>query len=258
MATKGFAIHFGLDKVNDSNYVEKYFREVEPLKYSVKDAEGLAEITRQQGFTEVFLRTNEKATREAFVDLLEKNIARLAAGDLLVISFSGHGGQSNNVMFKDDEPFDGMDELLCFYDDILLDDVFYYHLCQAVEGAKIHIIIDSCHSGGMDKLEGPSAPLKLDLRKFRPESRIKNYSGFDKCQKLKASTLFWAAVSPHELAGNGLFTQTLIRLWHQDQGKLNNQLFYRKLKKNSHPYYKPNQASGNNNQKFLLEKPFYL
>ena len=120
---KAYAIHVGLEQVDDARYAREYQRQMARLPKSADDANMLAEITRSQGFTEVFVRINKEATREEFVTLLATCISKLEAGDLLVISFSGHGGQALNVA-DNDEPYDGKDEFWCFYDDILVDDMF--------------------------------------------------------------------------------------------------------------------------------------
>jgi hypothetical protein len=256
MTAKGYAIHFGLDRVDDGFYAETYERKLDPLGSSAKDAIDLAAITQKQGF-EVHLRTNDKATREEFLRLFKLSAQKMQAGDLLVISFSGHGGQAENVMFED-TAFDGLDELLCFYDDILLDDALFYHLCLAPAGSKIHLIIDSCHSGGAERMEGETEPLKLPFDKFRPEVRIENYTGEHEDLAIRAATIFWGSARPSALAGNGLFTQTLVEVWHTDRGRSNYTRFYNTLRQRSHPQYRPAAPSGVNNESFLEEKPFQI
>lgn len=259
MSKKGYAIHFGLDEVDNQLYATQYKRKLEPLVWSAKDAQGLAEITHKQGF-EVHLRTNETATYREFLKLLTTTISSLEAEDLLIISFSGHGSKAENTMFKDDEAFDGCDQLMCFYDDILLDDHFFYQICQAPEGSRIHFIIDSCHSGGMEKLEevGEAEPLSLPFEKFRPEVRIDNYTGQYSDLAIKASTIFWGAARPSALAGNGLFTRKIMEVWKADRGRSDYRRFYNTLRQRMPVQYKPASPSGANNESFLREKPFQI
>ncbi|GAA0170867.1 hypothetical protein LIER_41037 [Lithospermum erythrorhizon] len=73
------------------------------------------------------------------------------AGDSLVFHFSGHGSQQIN--YTGDE-VDGFDETLCPLDfeteGMIVDDEINSTLVRPLpRGAKLHAIIDSCHSGTM-------------------------------------------------------------------------------------------------------------
>lgn len=73
------------------------------------------------------------------------------AGDSLVFHFSGHGLQKRNYTLDE---IDGYDETLCPLDyetkGMIVDDELNATLVRPLpRGAKLHAIIDACHSGTM-------------------------------------------------------------------------------------------------------------
>ena len=117
------------------------------------------------------------------------------------------------------------------------------------------MIADSCHGGGMYRFDDDL--LILPPGKFTKERRIKNYQG-ELDGEVVASVIFWGAVRPEKKAGNGLFSQTLAKLWKKDAGKMNYLRFYEKLKRKSNPKYIPHQAIRINSDEFEKEKPFFF
>ena len=70
-------------------------------------------------------------------------------GDSLVFHFSGHGAQQRS--YSGDE-VDGMDETLCPLDfetqGMIVDDEINAALVRPLpHGAKLHALVDACHSG---------------------------------------------------------------------------------------------------------------
>lgn len=73
------------------------------------------------------------------------------AGDSLVFHFSGHGSQQEN---DTGDEIDGYDETLCPLDyekqgEIVDDELNAILVKPLPPGAKLHAIIDACHSGTM-------------------------------------------------------------------------------------------------------------
>lgn len=68
----------------------------------------------------------------------------LTPGGLLILYFSGHGGQ---VSAAAPGEADGKDETLCLWDGPLRDDDVWRLLCEVPQGIRIWMITDSCHSG---------------------------------------------------------------------------------------------------------------
>ena len=97
------------------------------------------------------------------------------AGDSLVFHYSGHGSQQRN--YTGDE-VDGFDETLCPLDfetqGMIVDDEINATLVRPLpRGAKLHAIIDACHSGTM--LDLPflcRMDRSVALRTFLPYARL--------------------------------------------------------------------------------------
>lgn len=90
----------------------------------------------------------EDGTRDAFSRRVMDLARRAVAGDLVVIYFSGHGGQlpemENSIRFDET---DGLDETLCFPDGQMVDDELRRLFGQFQPGVRVIFIADSCHSG---------------------------------------------------------------------------------------------------------------
>ncbi len=80
---KSYAVVIGVGQYRTDKWPE--------LRYARKDAEGMAEILRGQGF-DVTTLYDRQATREAIISVFEDNLApRLARNDRVLVFFSGHG-----------------------------------------------------------------------------------------------------------------------------------------------------------------------
>ncbi len=104
---------------------------------------------------------NEQATAQAVLENLKKCAQELQAGDILFLSYSGHGGQVDNPEFytPDDK---GPDETWCLYDRQLLDDELFDAFCQFREGVRILVVSDSCHSGTVTR-DIPNDPVEMAI-----------------------------------------------------------------------------------------------
>jgi hypothetical protein len=141
------------------------------------------EIAMSQGFkVEMLLTPN--ATRDKVLKKLSTLAEKLKSGDLLVVSYSGHGGHIPDE--NGDEVDDGLDETWCLYDGQLLDDELHGAWMKFKAGVRILVFSDSCHSGTILKMrrgdmESPTperirrldemwqqqrVPLKLDRAKM--------------------------------------------------------------------------------------------
>lgn len=77
-------------------------------------------------------------------------VANVRPGDSLVFHFSGHGSQKVDDGGSDE--LDGFDETLCPLDyeinGMILDDEINETIVRPIpRGAKLHAIMDACHSG---------------------------------------------------------------------------------------------------------------
>lgn len=136
---RGMSVHVGVDKVDAAHYGDEF-----PLSSCVNDAQKMQEIAESLGY-ETQIYANEAATVANFTGFMRAAIDNLYAGDSLLITFSGHGSEIPNT--SADEEADGLDETLCFFDRMLIDDELYALFGQFREGVNIHAVFDSCHSG---------------------------------------------------------------------------------------------------------------
>jgi tetratricopeptide (TPR) repeat protein len=83
------AICVGINKYSEFKGEGKHCSD---LKSAVGDAKKMAALFRGYGFDEVILLTNQKATKDGIIRAMERAKANSQKDDLLVFSYSGHGG----------------------------------------------------------------------------------------------------------------------------------------------------------------------
>ena len=131
----------------------------------VNDAADWAAMLAGRGF-QVERLLNAKATKVAMVHGITKTIAGAATGDIVVISFSGHGTYELDI--SGDEA-SGFDQALCPYDletagQALVDDEIHALFQARKPGVQIVLITDSCHSGSVNRaIEARQPPFKRYL-----------------------------------------------------------------------------------------------
>jgi len=146
---KGKAICIGLNHVDPQHY-NGWSGELNACEADAKDMTLLAS---SQKFETTTILTTE-ATREVYYSEMGKAADALQAGDILLVTYSGHGGQVPDQ--NEDEP-DGLDETWCLFDGQLIDDENFLLLSKFKEGVRVIFLSDSCHSG--------SAIKELELRR---------------------------------------------------------------------------------------------
>lgn len=141
---KGYALAIGLKTVDPEHYGgwDGELSGCEP------DAADMAKIATDQGMNVDTLIT-ANATREAVLSKLSNLADNLKSGDLLVVSYSGHGGQ---IPDQNDDEEDQMDETWCLYNGQLLDDELNQAWSKFRDGVRILVFSDSCHSGTVLKM----------------------------------------------------------------------------------------------------------
>ena len=92
---------------------------------------------------------NKQATVGAFKKALTEQIGKVPEDGLLILTYSGHGGQYNKSSTAKDET-DGRDEFLCLYDGALIDNDLWemFGWCKG----RVFVVFDCCHSGTMYRL----------------------------------------------------------------------------------------------------------
>jgi hypothetical protein len=141
---KGYALAIGLNKVDPAHYDgwDGALDGCEP------DAEVMFAIAQQQGLEAEKLLTAD-ATHDKLLARLGKYAEELKSGDLLVVSYSGHGGTLPDENGDEQEltPGDLLDETWVLYDGQLLDDELAGAWSKFKSGVRILLFSDSCHSG---------------------------------------------------------------------------------------------------------------
>ncbi|MCW3835239.1 caspase family protein [Sphingomonas canadensis] len=149
------SIHIGLNAVDPVHYQGWSG----PLIACENDAHTMQRICAGRGFTPQVLLTRD-ATRDAVIAAIRDAAGRLGAGDDLVISYSGHGGQ---IPDTDGDESDTLDETWCLFDGELIDDELFALWAGFAPGVRIAVLSDSCHSGTVVKMALLSEQAPRDL-----------------------------------------------------------------------------------------------
>ena len=221
MVSKGISIHIGLNHLDESHYGE-----VPTLDTCEQDARDMQRIAIMQNYKSSTLLLSESATREAVKSSIIMASSVLEYGDILFLTYSGHGGLTYDVNGDED---DGVDETWCLYDGQLIDDELRELWSYFNEGVRIFVISDSCHSGTVVKANMNKEQNKLFKQKLLPVDvakniYIKNKDFYDEIQNettivgddgiLATVKLFAACLDPQvsytlAFATNSIFTEKI-------------------------------------------------
>lgn len=113
------------------------------LQGCVNDANDWANILVGLEF-DVTLLLDSQVTANTFKSAIQNSVANMVSGDVLVITYSGHGTQ---VYDSNGDEEDGYDEALYLYDGVFKDDDMRSALSGIKDGVHIFYISDSCFSG---------------------------------------------------------------------------------------------------------------
>jgi len=138
----------------------------------VNDANDWAALLTKRGFKTATLFDN-KATGAAMRAQIAATIGRAAAGDTVVIQYSGHG---SFVPDDDGDEPDGNDECLCPYDisskGPITDDELFQIYSARKPGVRLVIISDSCHSGTVARFAPITTPPTIKGR-HAPQRKVR-------------------------------------------------------------------------------------
>jgi hypothetical protein len=277
---RGLSLHIGLNRVD----AQRYAGWDGVLTACEADARDMAALAKAQGFAGSLL-TTEHARRDAVQAAITDAARALAAGDIFLLTYSGHGGQIPDL--DDDEP-DGMDETWCLYDGQLLDDELNALWNCFAAGVRVLVVSDSCHSGtvvrvvssvrgsdaiaasgllaehGIEKPVYRFMPKEVALRTFRENRAL--YEGWAaKARGVrlepKATVRLLSGCQDNQLSMdgtfNGLFTGTLLRVWKHGAFLGDYAAFHRSIVRLMPATQTPNHfLVGPPNPAFDVEKPF--
>jgi hypothetical protein len=260
---RGFSLHIGLNKVDPKAYPPK---SVPTLKAAETDARCWRNVATYY-FQQINELIGKAATSAAVIEHVTAAAAELQAGDMFLLTYSGHGGQvpDDNGDERDDE----LDETWVLYDRELLDDELYSLLAQFVPRVRVLVISDSCHSGTMirgrierylaadDQEQGRNRTAPPVFRGLTAEQSATvfeaNRAEYQAIQQrhrsgdrapIQASVLLMSGCQDNQqsLDGdeNGLFTETMLLTWDQGRYKGGLRRFFRSVLAEMPSYQTPN------------------
>ena len=166
---KGLSIHIGLNVIDEAVYGTNG-----QLYGCVNDANAMEQLAIDLGYTPTKL-LNEHATADAVAGAISDAASQLVSGDILMLTYAGHGSQ---VPDANGEEQDAKDETWVLYDRELVDDELFSLWEQFSEGVRIIVISDSCHSGTM--LRMMRSPDGTDEYQLEEGRKIKEYRELEK------------------------------------------------------------------------------
>jgi metacaspase-1 len=274
---KGLALAIGLNSVDPKHYGGWSG----DLNACEADARDMAVIAKSMKFSSTTLLT-KSATRKNVMAKISGAARTLKAGDIFMLSYSGHGGQLPDL--NNDEP-DAEDETWCLYNGELVDDELYDLFSKFKPDVRVLVLSDSCHSGSVVKMAyyhgalnagaGMSAafgtgyrfmPSDVALRTYRDnkvfyDRILGNPKTNEAPEKVKASVLLISGCQDNQLSSdgnfNGLFTSQLLKVWKNGAFKGNYRKFHKDIVKRMPPDQTPNYfRAGKISPQFELQSPF--
>lgn len=284
---KAMSLHLGLNSVDPKHY-EGWTGDLTACEFDAKD---MAAIAKGAGMTSATLLT-KAATRAKMLAAMRDAAKQLAAGDLFLLSFSGHGGQVPDV--SGDEA-DKQDETWCLFDGQLIDDELYLELSRFRAGVRILVLSDSCHSGTVSRA-APTPSATTGRSKAMPGAVARRTYGkhqafYDKLQQ-DAAKAAGKAIDPDAalaritvsnrlsaivkdfgpavilISGcqdnqtssdgdyNGLFTETLLKVWNHGAFKGDHAKFHARIVAAMPSDQTPNLFALGKAAAFLRQSPF--
>jgi metacaspase-1 len=286
---KALSIHIGLNSVNPKNYAG-WSGDLVACEF---DANDMAAIAAAAGMKSKLLLT-KKATRAAVFAAVRAAAKALKSGDLLFVTYSGHGGQIDDVSGEEE---DKKDETWCLYDGELIDDEVFLELSRIPAGVRVLVLSDSCHSGtvirarvpegttaGRSKMMPPAVAMRtyLEHKKFydklqrdatkaagkasvpSPDNALARVAVSKRLTSIanqcKASVILISGCQDNQTSmdgdHNGAFTEQLLRVWDRGAFKGNYAKFHAAIKARMPRTQVPNLFTLGPVGKFLIERPF--
>lgn len=199
----------------------------ETLQGPEGDARTMAAIARDAGFWTWEPLMGGRVTRSAVLGSLRAAARLLRRGDILLVTYSGHGCQIDS-----DDERDGYDETWCLADGQLVDDDLHQELAGFEAGVRILVISASCHAGGIVTLLSCGPVDMAARRRSRAEVVADRLAQLDlppglarlvlprRAERIpiRADVLLLAACSEGEVAedrvGHSLFIGELLNVWN--------------------------------------------
>ncbi|MET7935552.1 caspase family protein [Streptomyces sp. NPDC005322] len=281
----GLSVHIGLNQVDPAAY-DGWSGELNACE---QDATDMARLADTAGFEVTDPLMTSDATAERVTSALEAAAGQLAEGDILFLTYSGHGGQVPDL--NHDETGDRRDETWVLYDRQLVDDELFEQFGKFAKGVRIWMLSDSCHSGTvarqlaellsareLDSRFNTSDPREV-AKKVRAMphpvqsavyqrdrdlyDRIQNDRTAKDLARIDASVLQISGCQDNQTSAdgivNGLFTGTLLEVWRGGAFAGSYRGLHREIVKKMPPDQTPNLfQAGAVNSAFARQRPFTI
>jgi hypothetical protein len=258
---KGISIHIGLNTVDPDHY-NGWDGRLQACEYDAKDLQAIAEA---KGFESTIMLSKE-ATAETVSGEIRRAAGALEQGDILFLTYSGHGGQVPDT--NSDEKGDATDETWVLWDRQLVDDELYALWATFEQGVRIFVLSDSCHSGSVTRdlfnalvpqivekgmVDAPSPRTKDLPRDVQDATYRANEDLYRQIQSshesgedvdVGATILLISGCQDNQLSldgdRNGLFTQTLLGVWSDGSWEGSHRRFWKAIGAQMPPTQSPN------------------
>jgi len=275
---KGLALTIGLNAVDPKHYAGWDGA----LNACEADADDMADIAGTRKFTVKTLLT-KSATREKVTAEVKSAAKVLKAGDIFMLTYSGHGGQLPD---RNRDEADREDETWCLYDGELVDDELFGLFGKFAKGVRILVFSDSCHSGSVIKsvyYHGIAAaqraavsppvryrfmPRDVALQTYRLhrdlyDPLLEKADPVKAKREVQASVILISGCQDNQYSSdgdfNGLFTGTMLQVWHQGKFKGSYRKFHKVIKQRMPPDQTPNFFRiGAEDESFAGQEPFTI
>lgn len=246
---KGLSLHIGINKVDSQAYKPMNITELSGCQ---NDAIDMRSIADKIGYLSTILLT-EAATYQNVVNTINWAIKKLEKNDIFLLTYSGHGGQ---IIDKNGDEKDGLDETWVLYDRQITDDELYSLWSKFVEGVRIVVISDSCHSGTIAK-SGLNGSAEKVI------NNIKNGLADKSLTKCLASGILISSSQDNQVSfdmgKNGLFTSKLLEVWNDGKFKGTYKQFRNSISSKLSRIQSPNYLTfGKSNLRFSRQIPFTI
>ena len=273
----GKSLHLGVNEVSPGAYGGWSG----PLNACEADAADMLALATAAGFSGTKLVTAD-VTRDNVLREFRAAAAELVAGDIFLVTYSGHGGQ---VPDRNNDEDDHLDETLCLYDGQLIDDELYERWAAFNTGVRILVLCDSCHSGTVTRDAIATAtpattaiaavtttsygaralPYELGGRAYRAKQEL--YDGLQKQappreSDIGASVLLISGCQDPQTSMdgpfNGAFTGALLRTWNSGTFDGSYRSFHRKIQRALPLTQQPNLVTLGSGPGFAEQRPFTI
>ncbi|HET9068801.1 MAG TPA: caspase family protein [Amaricoccus sp.] len=282
---RGLSLHVGLNALDPAQY-EGWDGALTACEF---DAGDMAELARAVGYQPKVLLTAQ-ATRKAVIGAIQAAAKKMKAGDIFLMTYSGHGGQVPDFSGDEtlDEPEDFQDETLCLFDGQMVDDELYALWSAFPADARVLVLSDCCHSGSnikarrvADMVEAATSPdqtprampravaarvarRKRDFYKAISAQAATAWSGpvtREMALPVAASVRLVSACQDNQVAldglTNGLFTGRLLEVWGEGAFQGNYTAFHRAIADLMPPSQTPNLfLTGQQSPAYDAQRPF--